>query len=512
MVKLNRRQTLALGGATFLSELLLGGAIASAQTSDTLTIAYNVNLPSFDPTVGPSAVNPTIQAIYRAIYDQYVGQNPDLSFAPGLLTKWGWNDDKTKAWMDVREGVVWHDGSPFTPADVVWSLERAGDPKTGNPIQFVWGGLGNYQIDGNRITADVKQFDPTVFKWMAFLTGYILPKAYYEKVGAEGFEKKPVGAGPYMVDEYQGNAFLRLKRNDKYWGPKGAFDTVIFKFVPDGTSRVAEIESGSSDVTLEIPYEEYDRLRVKPGLAGVCEPVSDIGMIFITNVEKEMLDENVRLGAIHAIDKDLIAKKLLRGYATPIATLEAPGYEAFDPSIKVAYDPELAKSLLAKSGYSPEKPVKFKIQTTRGFKPKDYEMIQAIVGMWRKVGIDAEIEVYEIAKHYELRAAHKLDPMAFYNWGNAIGDPSTSTGFAMFSPSPHSAWKSKDLDDMIGPLWGEKDEAKRIAGWKAVDKYIAEKGYVIPLVQYSQPIVYKASLKVTPNATGALQPTLVSKA
>jgi peptide/nickel transport system substrate-binding protein len=61
-------------------------------------------------------------------------------------------------------------------------------------------------------------------------------------------------------------------------------------------------------------------------------------------------------------------------------------------------------------------------------------------------------------------------------------------------------------------LWGEKDEAKRIAGWKAVDKYIAEKGYVIPLLQYWQPIVYKASLKVTANETGALQPTLVAKA
>ena len=80
--------------------------------------------------------------------------------------------------------------------------------------------------------------------------------------------------------------------------------------------------------------------------------------------------------------------------------------------------------------------------------------------------------------------AHKLAPMAFYNWGNAIGDPTTSTGFAMFSPSPHSGWKSQDVDDMIGPLWGEKDEDKRIAGWKTVDEYIAEKGYVIPLVQY----------------------------
>jgi peptide/nickel transport system substrate-binding protein len=511
MFNLDRRQALALGGAGFLSGLLVGGS-ASAQAGDKLTIAFNVNLPSFDPTVGPSAVNPTIQAIYRAIFDQPIGQNTDLSLAPGLLTKWGWNDDKTKVWMDVREGVVWHDGTPFTPDDVVWSITRAGDPKNGSPVPFVWGSIDNFKVDGQRITADVKQFDPTVFKWMAFLTGYILPKAYYTKVGAEGFEKKPIGAGPYMVDEYQGNAFLRLKRNDKYWGPKPAFETVIFKFVPDGTSRVAEIESGSADVTLEIPYEEYDRLKDKPGLAGVCQPITDIGMIFITNVEKEMLDQNVRLAAIYAIDKETIAKRLLRGYATPIATLDAPGYAAYDPSIKVPYDPEQSKKLLAASGYSPEKPVKFKIQTTRGFKPKDYEMIQAIVGMWRKVGIEAEIEVYEIAKHYELRAGHKLAPMAFYNWGDAIGDPTCSTGFAMFTPSPHSAWKSKDLDDMIGPLWAEKDEDKRIAGWKAVDKYIAEKGYVIPLVQYSQPIIFKSSLKVIANGTGALEPTLVSKA
>ena len=223
--------------------------------------------------------------------------------------------------------------------------------------------------------------------------------------GAEGFEKKPIGTGPYMVDEYQGNAFLRLKRNDKYWGPKPAFETVIFKFVPDATSRVAEIESGSSDVTLEIPYEEFDRLKAKPGLAGVCEPISDIGMIFITNNDEMMDDENVRLAAIHAVDKDVIAKRLLRGYATPIETLEAPGYDGLrsrdqgSPTIR-----SWPKKLLAASGYSPKKPVKFKIQTTRGFKPKDYEMIQAIVGMWRKVGIDADIEVYEIAKHYELRA------------------------------------------------------------------------------------------------------------
>jgi len=254
-----------------------------------------------------------------------------------------------------------------------------------------------------------------------------------------------------------------------------------------------------------VPFEEYDRLTKKSNLAGVAHPVSDIGMIFITNKDP-MLDKNVRLAMIYSVDKKAIVDKLLKGNAVVIDTLEAPQYAAFDPSIKVKYDPELAKQLLAKSGYGPDKPVKFTIQTTKGFKPKDYEMIQAVAGMWRKVGIDANIEVYEIAKHYELRARHELAPAAFYNWGNSIGDPSTSTGFAMFGPSPHSAWKTEDVDKMIGPLWGEKDEAKRIAGYKAVDKYIAEEGYVLPILQYKQSVVYRKGLQFTPHAAGFVLP------
>src|SRR5579862_6149561 len=114
-----RRSMLGLlGGSAALPLLRPFRGSAIAADAGTLNIAYNVNLPSFDPTVGPSAVNPTIQAIYRSVFDQYIGQKPNLAFEPGLLTGWGWNDDKSKIWMDVREGVTWHDGSPFTPDDV----------------------------------------------------------------------------------------------------------------------------------------------------------------------------------------------------------------------------------------------------------------------------------------------------------------------------------------------------------------------------------------------------------
>ncbi len=515
MTEFDRRRFLQTGSGAALAASPLAALLltpAEAQTADTLTIAYNVGLPSWDPTTGPSSVNPSIQGLWKAVYDQYIDQAADLSFKPALLTKWGWNADKTKIEMEVRPNALWHDGTPVTAADVVWNLKRAGDPKAGNPVAgIIWASVDNFKVEGNKITADVKQYVADYFKWMAFLTGFMIPPKYYEKVGAAGFEKAPIGSGPYQIEEFSQGSFVRLKAFDGYWGPKPAFKSVTIKFVTDPSARVAEIETGKSDITLGVPFEEFDRLKKLPTLSGVSAPISDIAMLFITDVAP-MLDDNVRQACVHAVDKEAIVKRLLRGYGFAIDTLQAPQYAAFDSSIKVKYDPELAKTLLAKSGYSVAKPVKFTIQTTRGYLPKDYETVQAIVGMWRKVGIEAEIEVYEIAKHFELRLSHKLAPMAFYNWGDAIGDPNDSTGFAMFGPSPHSGWKSKDVDGMIGPLWGEKDEAKRIAGWKAVDRYIAEHALVLPLYQQVQTILFKKSLAVKPHMAGYLLAQSVGKA
>ncbi|KIC48662.1 ABC transporter substrate-binding protein [Tateyamaria sp. ANG-S1] len=478
---------------------------------DDLVIAYNVTLPSWDPTVGPSAVNPTLQGYYLSVFDLFIPQNPDLSFGSGIVTDYGWTDDNTKIFLNVREGVTWHNGDPLTAEDVAWSLQRAANPDTGNPIQFIWGKITNIAADGNRVTADVVEFEPTIFKWMSFLTGYVMPKKYFEEVGAEGFEAAPIGSGPYKVERFERNAFVRLVANEDYWGGAPEFKTVTIKFVTDSASRVAEVESGNAHVTLEVPYEEYDRLREQDGIEGTASPISDIGMIFLNDIEV-MEDANVRKAAAHAIDKQLIIDRLLSGYGIAIDTLQTPDYIAFDPNIKVPYDPDLAKSLLAESGYGPDNPVRFKIQTTRGFKPKDYEMIQAIVGLWRRVGIEAEIEVYEIAKHFELRAADQLAPAAFYNWGNSVGDPTTSTGFAMFGPSPHSVWDGEETFNKILPLWGEADEDKRIEGWKAVDRSIAENAEVIPLLQYVQPILHASGVKVTPHRSGALQPYLMTRA
>ena len=232
MHDINRRGFVAHTGLSIAALGSFGPLQALAQTSNTLTMAYNVDLPTWDPTVGPSAVNPTIQSLYKAVFAQFIDQNPDLSFKGDLLTEWGWNADKTKISLTVRQGAKWHDGSPVTAEDVAWSLQRAGDPATGNPIQFMWGKITNIKAEGNKVTADVKEFDPAFFKWMGYLTGYILPKAYYEKVGKEGFEKKPVGSGPYMVEEFVQGSHMKLKAFKDYFGPKPTFENVVIKSSP----------------------------------------------------------------------------------------------------------------------------------------------------------------------------------------------------------------------------------------------------------------------------------------
>ena len=245
---------------------LLSDQVAYAQSGKTLTIAYNTTLPSLDPTNSAKTSSPAVQSIFKAIFDPYVDQNPDLSFRPGALTKWGWNKDKTAIELTLRKGMFWHDGTPVTTEDLVWSLQRAGDEKNGNPMQFMWHKLGGFTSSGDTVVAEVEKFER--------------------------------------------DAFIRLRAFPKYWGAKPTFETVVFKFVPDPASRVAEIESGAADMTLEVPYEEYDRLIAKPGLTGAAYPMSDIGILFITDREP-MLDRNVRLAAVLQYYQPVVHKKTI---------------------------------------------------------------------------------------------------------------------------------------------------------------------------------------------------------
>ena len=472
----------------------------------TLKIAHNVRLTSWDPTTGLSSLDATAQSFYKAVFDSLITQHPDLSLSPGIVTDWGWSNDGSKIHLSLREDAFWHDGSQVTPDDVVWSLERAGSLTSDNPMRFIWSKITNFSISGNTVIADVKEYEPAIFKLMAYLTSYVLPKKAYTALGAEALEKNPIGSGPYMLEKFEKNRFIRLKSFPQYWGPKPDFETVVIKMLPDAMDRVAELDSGDCDLAVNVPYEAFNRLSSSSKWEGQAYPIADVGMIFITNKEATMKDKNIRLAMHHAIDKQRLIDELLLGFGRPIDSMQVPGYDAYDPSIEIDFDLDRARSYLSKSGFSKKNPVKLTIQTTRGYRPKDYEMIEMIVDMWREVGVEANIEVYSRTEHLKLRAQHKLAPAAFFNWSNSIGDPFSSAGMAMLSTSPDSTFKSLELDRLIVPLLDESDERKRILGYKEVDQYIADECLVIPLVQYVQTVVHTKNIQFTPNNGGLILP------
>lgn len=315
----------------------------------------------------------------------------------------------------------------------------------------------------------------------------------------------PIGCGPYRIAEYVRASHLKLEAFKDYWQGEPKITNVIFKFVLEPTSRVAEIESGRSDMTLEIPFEEWFRLRDKPGLKVIAQPISEVALIFLEE-RGPFADENLRLAAHHAINKEAIVKRLFLGFGRQQSTLEAREYEAHIPDYYFPYDMDLARSYMAKTGFSPKNPVKIKFQTTNGWKAKDYELVQAITAMWKKIGIEAEIEVLELAKLFELRYAGKLADSTFYMWGNSSGDPENSTGFAMFGPAPFNVFDSPDVDKMIGPLFKMLDEKKRIEEYKKVVRYVIDHGMIIPLFQAVMPIVMKSNVQFTPYANGWILP------
>ena len=311
MYKPTRRETLALGAGALIANLIgPRGAAQAAAKGETLTIAYNVNLPSFDPTVGPSAVNPTIQAIYRSIFDQYHRPEAESRLRAGPAHRLGLErrqdqdlDGRARR-RDVARRLAVHAGR----RGVVAGARRQPEDRQPGRLHLVDAG----QLQDRRqarhrrrqaVHADHLQVDGVPHRLRA------CRRRTTPRSARTASRRSRSAPGPTWSTQYQGNAFLRLKANPNYWGGKPAFKTVVFKFVTDATSRVAEIESGSSDLTLEIPYEEYRPAQEEEGPRGRrhagLRHRHDLHQLQRT---AKVLTKDVRLAAHHAIDKQAIVE------------------------------------------------------------------------------------------------------------------------------------------------------------------------------------------------------------
>lgn len=494
---LDRRTALKLGLGASLTTLLHD--IAYAQAKDSVTIGWPADVLSWDPN---QRFAPDSQSILKLVFDQPLDQNEKLDLVPKLLTKWALAADGLSMTVELRDDVTFHNGDKMTMEDFKFTfLDRI---KAGEKLDTAnsWKKVTAIEIESP--TKATMKFDspaPTAPNWFSFLGSYIVPKGYLTKVGADAFREKPVGTGPYKLVEYQLNSRIVLERNDAYWGPKPKVKRITFDIIKDPSARVAAVQSGQVDLTVNVPVREVERLKREPSLAAEINPITRVILLQVRN-DLGFADPNVRLAAHHAIDKEALSKAFYGGAATALSVPATPGSPGYLNDFKFEYSLDKAKAALAKSGFSPEKPAQIKFAATNGHFPSDYDIARAIQQMWKKVGIEAELETIEYAKYFELNRGAKLPEATLYSWDNATGDPEIFAGYLLNPKMPFSAWKGMDVGGKVLELFNVADYKTRIDGYRALNKTAVEAGATIPLLQSVVTVVRKKNLTYAKYANG----------
>ncbi len=499
MARISRRTLLQTGAIG-----PLGAAFpAFAAETDSVTIGWPSDVTSWDPN---QRFTPDAHSIMKAVFDQPLDQDANLKLVPGLITKWEMAADARALTLDFRDDVTFHDGSRMTAEDFRWTFfERI---KAGHKVDIAQSMRKVTDIEVISPTRAIMRFDspaPTVPVWLAFLGSFLVPKAYMEKVGVEAFARAPVGTGPYKLVEHQMNARIVLERNEAYWGPKPKMKRVTIEIIKDPSARVAAVQSGQVDITINVPVREVTRLKALPALTADLTPVTKVILLQVRN-DEGFADPNIRLAAHHAIDKKALSNAFYAGAAVPLSVLGVPGSPGYLDDYGFAFDPEQAKQLLAKSGFSVDRPARIRMASTNGQFPSDYDIARAIVQMWKKVGIEAELEVIEYAKYFELNRGGKLPETTLYTFDNATGDPEIYTGYLLNPKLPFSPWKDMTLGQKVIDQFNVADEKARIAGWLALNREASEIGAAMPLLQSVLTVVRKKTLAVVPYRNGWVLP------
>ncbi len=203
---------------------------------------------------------------------------------------------------------------------------------------------------------------------------------------------------------------------------------VTFEIAKDPTARVAAIESGAGRPHGRCSHPDHRAPGEDPRLTAEALPYPAQLQLLMVSDRGAFSDENVRLAVHHAIDKEALSKAFYNGVAVPISVLSPHGAPGDAPGFTFEYSEAKARERLTRSGYSMDKPVKIDFMTTNGLYANDFDVARAIVQMLKKVGIEANLEVVELAKYFALSQSNKLPEMTLFHWSNPTDDPEINAG------------------------------------------------------------------------------------
>ncbi len=370
--------------AAALGTASLAGPVA-AQSRDLVT----VDLPNDAATLDPHLQWDTDSyTVYRNIFDNLVTRDASGTIVPQIATAWTYVSD-TVIDFTIRQGVTFHDGTPLTPEDVVFSIRRIIDPALRSPQLSQFDQIASAEVTGPATVRMVtKSPYPALFAQLVKLS--IVPKAYVDKVGAQKFNLEPVGSGPFRLKQWQKGIAATLEANDTYWRGKPPFRTVVFRVVPDVATRVADLQTGKADIVRGLSPDEALTVKKDAKLQVLAVPTERIGYMFLNTQAGPTQDVRVRRAVAHAIDRTAIIEALLQGYGKAVDVVLTPANFGFVDDIKGwPYDPARAKALVAEAGAAGQK---LTFLTSPAY---DRRVVEALQQMIQDVGLKVEIQTMD---------------------------------------------------------------------------------------------------------------------
>jgi peptide/nickel transport system substrate-binding protein len=322
---------------------------AVAQDKDTVSIGIFEDITSLNPLRGSTTQDQLI--LRESVFDIHLETDrKTFKVIPHVFTEWTANADATEWTVKVRDDIKFHNGDPLTSEDVKFSIEYI-LKEPGGQLFNMWERVKEIEIKSP--TELVIKSDLPTPMLMSLAELAIMPKKYFEEVGEEAFNEKPIGSGPYKFVEWRRGEQLEFEAFDEYWGGKPAIKHVIYRTLPDEASRSAAYRAGEVDIAQTISLEQYKAIEAlnDPELGTSVVAAGRIYGIFDVH-RKPFSDVKVRQAFNHAIDWDTIIAQLLDGLATRANAILNSNEWGHNPDLKpYTYDPELAKKLLAEAGY-----------------------------------------------------------------------------------------------------------------------------------------------------------------
>ena len=426
-------------GMTTLAAGLLASALAAPVHAKTFKYAFQGDLNALDPyTLNESF---TLGALGN-VMEGLTKRDKDLKIIPGLAEKWE-IVDPLKWRFTLRKGVKFHDGSPFTADDVVFSLERMRSPasqiKTRAPADMT-----AVKVDDHTVDFILKSPNPILhYEWD---TWYMFSKTWAEANGAaqaqaasatslNPFALKANGTGPFTIESHQPGVKTVFKPNPNWWGkPEHNLTEVIFTTIKSDATRVAALLSGEIDMMDPVPPQDVERIKANPGTDVLIGPELRTIFLNMDQMRDELLysnvkgknpfkDARVRKAFYQAIDIETIKTKVMRGMSVPSALLISPLLYARAGEFKRhPYDVEAAKKLLAEAGYPQGFEVAMDCPNDRYV--NDEAICQAVTAMLARIGVKVTLNAMPKAKYFEKAGPTKKYDSSFnmLGWTPGSGD------------------------------------------------------------------------------------------